>query len=315
MRIIAYIGLSLLVIVACLAGLIYFAASEAISPSQLAPAAILEFPQFKRERVPGQSLKIVTYNIGYASGEKNNQGDVLSRSEIDSNLATIAHTLSDLDADIICLQEVDFYAQRSFNEDQLQVLAKRLKMPYAAYVVTWNKKYIAWPYWPPQHHFGRVVSGQAVLSRYPIVSQDLLYFAKPASNAIWYNWFYLNRIAQRLSVKIANSTVEVWNLHLEAFDKTARDNQLTALGKILNREQDGLRIVAGDYNTASLSVFMKEAGLSSETNKFTEKTFPSWDPQDDIDHILYRGLTLETAGIVPGVTASDHLPLWAVFRY
>lgn len=313
MRIAAYIALSLLLIAACVGGFTYFAAQEAVGPDRLKPAAVLELPQFKRPNRSRQSFKIVSYNIGYASGRKNNQGHVLSAQEVEANLAEMVRVLRDLNADVVCLQEVDFKARRSFGANQLEILASQLQMPYVAYVVTWNKNYLAWPYWPPRRHFGSIVSGQAVLSRYPILSQDLLHFAKPAANPFWYNWFYVDRIAQRLTLAVSDRQIEVWNVHLEAFDERSREEQLTVLGKVLEREQGAHVIVAGDYNTPDLQAFAQQAALEMPVSATVTKTYPSWDPHDSIDHILYAGFRLESAGLESGITASDHLPVWAVF--
>src|SRR5690606_20559225 len=138
--------------------------------------------------------------------------------------------------DLIFLQEVDFRSARSFDIDQLRLLCEKLGMPYAAYTLTWNKKYVAWPYWPFSLHFGRLVSGQAVLSRFPIKQQVLVQFEKPAENPFWYNWFYLDRVVQRMKVEIGTQSVSVYNIHLEAFTIQTRKEQLQKLSDQIRQD-------------------------------------------------------------------------------
>lgn len=312
---IAYVVIPLLVILGSIAGLLFFATRDAVSPEELSPDGIIEFKQFKTAEGTPSSLRVVSYNIGYASGMKNNQGAVLQPEEVEANLAEIAHQLEFLRADIICLQEVDFRAHRTFDQDQLQYLAQRLKMPYVAYVITWNKRYIGWPYWPPQRHFGHMVSGQAVLSRYPIEGQDLLSFKKPEEKPFWYNWFYLDRVAQRLQIRLGKRRLIVWNLHLESFEEGTRLKQIQKLAGQIQRDTSDPLIVAGDYNTNDLSDFTQHTDLAIASAKNTSHTFSSWDPHETIDHILYKDLSFNSAGVTTGITASDHLPVWAEFIF
>src|SRR5215467_8179763 len=191
---------------ALMVALIFWAKAPAVSPKELPPWGIVRIQGVPGEegssiRPSSQELRIVTYNIGYASGVKNNTSQTLTRSEVEENLKAMAKALRELHPDLVCLQEVDFDAARTFRINEMETLARELQMPYAAYVLTWNKNYLPWPYWPPKGQFGRIVSGQAVLSRFPIEKQELLRFPKPPSNPFWYNWFYLNRIVQKVVLK------------------------------------------------------------------------------------------------------------------
>lgn len=311
---ISFVLIPLLLIVATLGGLLFFALRDAVSPEQLAPADIIHFKQFKAPETPPTQLTVVSYNIGYASGEKNNEGSTLSEEEVQKNLKQIVAVLKSLNADIIALQEVDFRADRTFRQDQLQYLAEQLQMPYAAYVITWNKRYVAWPYWPPKRHFGAVVSGQAVFSRYPITEQALIPFAKPEENSFWYNWFYLDRIAQDLSIETGTQHLSVWNVHLEAYSEEARKAQLQEISDRLQEDRHDIELLIGDYNTDDLKVFIQTTGLQNAVTNKQAHTFSSWEPAEKIDHILYHGVRLEASGVQSGVRASDHLPVWGRFK-
>jgi endonuclease/exonuclease/phosphatase family metal-dependent hydrolase len=324
----------LLLLFAALGGLIFYARGPAFSPREFPPSAIVKFSEPPAGAMPPQQIKVVTYNIGYGSGIKNNK-DAAGRDEVEKNLAEIAEVLRRLNPDVLALQEVDFRSHRSFDVDQFQYLAKALDMPYGAYTVTWNKRYLPWPYWPPRLHFGRLLSGQAVLSRFPIEAQETRVLAKPKSNAFWYNWFYLDRILQRLVLKIGDREAAFWNVHLEAFDSETRLSQAHILAEWVRGDSHVLKWAAGDFNSVSvhrldltpeekggledngesLRAFAEAAGMTIDPPDPRALSMPSWKPYKKLDHILYAGpLRLLASGSESGVLGSDHLPVWATFE-
>ena len=310
------------------AGFLIYATRPALAPSRFPSQAILHFSQFDwQDSQHSSSLRVMTYNIGYASGLKNNQGAILTRDEVEKNLEEIAVTLQKQNPDLVFLQEVDFHSARSFDIDQLKFLTEKLRMPYAAYAVTWNKNYVAWPYWPFSRHFGHIVSGQALLSRFPIREQTLLAFEKPPKNAFWYNWFYLDRIVQVLQLEVGSQLVSACNVHLEAFDSATRIAQLEKLALNLKTSRGSWQIVAGDFNLDAnayqdstspraaerklLEDFATENGLSWVGKEQDYQTVPSWKPQEWLDHIFYSKFELKQSAVVSETTASDHFPLQA----
>jgi endonuclease/exonuclease/phosphatase family metal-dependent hydrolase len=305
-----------------------YAIQPGISEQAWPHSAVIQFaiPNSTPNPAP-QSLRIVTYNIGYGSGKKNNLGAILSREEVLANLDSMVERLKTPRPDLLFLQEVDFHAHRTFDTNEFRYLAEKLEMPYGAYVVTWNKRYVAWPYWPFSGHFGRMVSGQAVLSRYPILSQQLIEFPKPSGNPFWYNWFYLDRIVQHLTLKIGEREASVYNLHLEAFSVETRREQLEKVGQLAKADPTELKLVAGDFNLADpiksgivdddadrtglLRDFAKNTGFQSEGPQAPFYSFSSWDPVKRIDHVFFApSFVLQNAGNLEGLLASDHLPVW-----
>jgi len=331
--------IAILLILIAFAIFIHYARGPAVSSKELPPSCIVKFfesPSLASTQGSVSQLKVVTYNIGYASGDKNNLPVSLSREEVERNLQAMALRLSDLKPDVVCLQEVDFKASRTYQINEMEVLAKALNLPYGAYAVTWNLRYLPWPYWPPQHQFGRIVSGQAVLSRFPIESQEILKFEKPKNNPFWYNWFYLDRVVQETRLQVDGKKILLWNAHLEAFDSKTRLAQSQAFADGVKGEESPFRIAAGDYNSVSgfradlsetqkkeledggeaLNAFLNVTGFINAEGSPSFFTMPSWDAFKKIDHIFYdpRGFDLKAVGTVPGLTASDHLPVWAVFE-
>lgn len=341
-------GIVLLCMV-CLAGAaLWYAVQPARADYRARPHGIRHFPHAPAlaTRARG-AVRIVTWNVGYAYGPQNNQGRVLARDAVERNLAVIGGTLAALAPDIVLLQEVDFDAARTFGIDQLARIAEATGLPHAAWAITWNQRYIAWPYWPPRQQFGRIVSGQAVLSRFPIRAHDVHRFPKPAANAFWYNWFYLDRVAQTITMDLGGRTAALLHLHLEAFDNNAQLQQAEwVLGHFadtfdhLSPPDPHILWIAGDLNSVSnvrtdtgLTPEQRQSVVDSEgkalpyflDNSFpylfqnaetsAQLTFPSWEPLYKIDHILYATsqVRLIGTGQPQPTTASDHLPLWADF--
>src|SRR5262249_44381764 len=148
----------------------------------------------------------------------------------------------------------------------------------------------------------------------------------------WYNWFYLNRIVQKVVLQEGGTPVVLWNVHLEAFDPKTRLEQSEKLGRWIAEEGIPEKWVAGDFNSISvyrkdlseeerknledggesLKRFQEIAGLKNAEAEEPFFTMPSWAPVKKIDHIFYgeKGFQLKRTGTLPGLTASDHLPVW-----
>ena len=56
---------------------------------------------------------IITYNLGYLSGMTNNLPVAKPKSLFDDNLRLVYDEFAKIKADIICLQEIDYHANRS----------------------------------------------------------------------------------------------------------------------------------------------------------------------------------------------------------
>lgn len=269
---------------------------------------------------PQKHITVVSYNLGYAYASYNNLGKVLSRPDVLHYLDLAIEKLKELNPDVIVLQEIDFDADRTYRMNQLRYLAQGLEMPFGAYAVNWNKKYLPYPYWPPNKHMGRMVSGQAILSKWPIVKQEITKFKKPPY-LFWYKWFYLDRLAQKVTLTVQNKEIIIWNLHLEAFHRQTRNQQANKLIKLIKKEENPYQIIAGDFNAPTLMevendlenatyTVITEALLQSDMEFENLKTYPSWKPVEKLDHILFtKEFTLQKSGTLD-LPTSDHLPIW-----
>lgn len=285
-------------------------------------------------------LKILTFNIGFLYG-RGSEGPGYEHRELDFYQKTVdklSQEIKDWDADVVCLQEVDFDSSRSHGMNQAQYIAKKAGYPYVAEAVSWESNYIPFPYWPMKNNFGRMKSGGAIISKYPLTDHEVVLLAKPMSQPWWYNLFYLHRYFQKVTINLGEKKFKLINLHLEAFDKVDRKSQSEKL--VEKVKNDKIDIVAGDFNTLPSSAnkrskfynednyendssyeVMATAGLSEviPDNIYAKDeslyfTFPAWKPDRRLDYIWYKpSLKMMKAEVLPSAI-SDHLPLRASFQ-
>ena len=285
-------------------------------------------------------VKILTWNLGFLYGQ-GSEGPGYEHRDADfykRNLDQLVKEITEWQPDIICLQEIDFESSRSHDINQAQYLAIKAGYPYVAEAVSWDANYIPFPYWPLKNNFGRMKSGGAVLSKYPILDNNVHLLTKPTSQPWWYNLFYLHRYFQKVTVELGDKKFSIVNLHLEAFDKADRNQQAKNLvSRILSEKID---FVAGDFNMVPPSatkrsrfynnddyendptyetllkgnlseVIPDDIYAKAESQYFT---FPAWAPDRRLDYIWYKtGLKMMKAEVLPSAL-SDHLPLRASFQ-
>tara|TARA_R110002050_G_scaffold204327_1_gene339647 strand:+ start:138788 stop:139603 length:816 start_codon:yes stop_codon:yes gene_type:complete len=238
--------------------------------------------------------------------------------------------------DLIAFQEIDFDADRSYNRNQMEAIANSIPYPYSAAAVNWDKRYVPFPYWPISQQFGKIVSGQAVLSKFPIVENTIHKLVKPEGNPFYYNAFYLDRLAQITRINIGKNDLILINVHLEAFHAETRDTQIkTVLGIVHQYSEQNPVILCGDFNStppgvsnpyqndhviqALLADFQLEMAINMDANKNDESayfTFNSENPDKRIDYFFYNPKFikfLDARVLTEAEQISDHLPVWMKF--
>ncbi|MBN1774132.1 MAG: endonuclease/exonuclease/phosphatase family protein [Deltaproteobacteria bacterium] len=281
-------------------------------------------------------LRVVSWNIAYGRGRKDDAGDLRSETTVRANLAGIAGVLRDLRADVVALQEVDFDSARTHGIDQLAYLAREAGYPWAARVETWACRYVPYPYWPPAQHYGRMRSGQAVLSRFPIRSNVRHLLPQPP-NPFWYNWFYLHRALQHVELELGGGTsLDVLNVHTEAFHQGNREDHADRIAARVRGLPDRPRLLLGDFNAVPPEATLRRAFPDEpETDMTTDRTvaairalglaealdldaplpdtftFPADVPNRRLDYVWFspsfrrvEGRVVREAG-----SLSDHLPV------
>lgn len=260
------------------------------------------------------TLTVTTYNIGYLSGMTNNEPVVRSDSLLSANLEQAITLLQNTDSDVIGFQEIDFGSARSGYVQQLDTIATRLGYAAGTKAVNWDERYLPFPYGWPAVHFGRTVSGQALLSQFPIQDHGREVLPRPDQFFVR-DAFYLDRLAQVGLIDFGGYRLAVMNLHLETFDMDTREEQAREVNALYHRlVQVGLPVVViGDMNSvlpaARAHLPMEERQTSAEDETMTlllkgtdlrplysdssyaadphPATFPADAPTRKIDHIFY----------------------------
>ena len=288
---------------------------------------------------PKETVSVMTYNIGFGAGLDNLNGVTYKKDKILSNLDGIVASIKTNNPDILCVQEIDVRSRRSYLVDEVQYLAEKCGYPYVAVAFTWNRYYIPFPFTlDVRKHFGKVLACQATFSKYPIKSQIALPLPQVLSKPWWYRFFYLQQVAQVVTIEIGDKQLDVVNLHFEAFDKPTRQRQADYLVSELEDVFSTLPlIVAGDFNALhtnkdslifeddpkidygsdrTLSFFKNTTFLKSSAPDLSG-TFPSNKPDRLLDYIFYNPKFFELTQSLrcdDAKTSSDHLPIFTEFK-
>ena len=125
--------------------------------------------------VPGQALKVMTWNVQYLAGKRYvfwyNLSDGSgpdtrpNREDMAYSLDQVVRVIRDEKPDLVLLQEVDQNAKASAYQDQLKLLQERLidLYPCSAQAFTWKADFV-----PDRHIFGSVGRTLVTLSRFQI---------------------------------------------------------------------------------------------------------------------------------------------------
>ncbi len=267
---------------------------------------------------------IVTYNIGYLSGMTNNRAIEKPKSLFDNNLKKVKTEFKLVNSDIIAFQEIDYASARSYKINQQNEIAT-LGYNYVAKAVNWDEKYVPFPYWPLSMHFGEMLSGQSIISKYPIKGHQRIVLERVKNNPFYRDALYLERLAQVATITIENKELVIINVHLEAFDKPTRIKQLNYVIDLFNQYKEKYpTILLGDFNSnpddddpAINKIFaLKDIGNAAFGDSY-EYTFDSANLYKRIDYIFYTKNSIEYISgkvLTQLGQASDHLPVEMRFR-
>ena len=280
------------------------------------------------------TLTVTTYNIGYLSGMKNNRPVVRSDSLFHANMDQAVRFFRRSDPDIAGLQEIDFGGARVAHVHQLDTLATRLGYPTAAQAVNWDERYLPFPYGRPAVNFGRTLSGQAVLSRYPVRQHARNALPRPPQ-PFYRDAFYLDRLVQVAVVDLGGHPLVILNVHLEAFHGGTREEQARLVNDLYRRlaGKEIPALLLGDFNSRlprTDSVSQDETmrllldgtdlrpAVTITPEDTAHATYPADAPTRRIDHIFYPPRFFEPVDTHRWCGApnppSDHCAVTATFH-
>jgi endonuclease/exonuclease/phosphatase family metal-dependent hydrolase len=248
---------------------------------------------------PDRPLAVVTWNIA--------QGARYER---------VRDALAAMNADIYLLQEVDMGVRRSTYRQVARDLAHDLGMNW---VFGGEFQELG-----QSRHGVPALTGQAVLSRYPIRNAVALPFENQA-RLRWRLDPFQPRLGGRMAIRAESGGVLVYNAHIEsAKDDRFRHKQVhEMLLDHLNSGRTDLPVVfAGDFNTEMLPDqspvvrCLTDAGFVDALGAMTSLRQTSVHHDQPLDWIFIRNSVAAGAGRVIDVPkASDHLPLAATIAF
>lgn len=325
-------GYVLVALVAAMLAFYFWGSSGKLSREEL--NQVREWPVHRV--APADTLSIMTYNIGYLSGMTNNLAVDRTVDLYNGNQAKAIALFKKYQPDIIGIQEIDYGSSRSFDARQLDSIALGAGYGYAVQAVNWDKSYVPFPYWPPSQHFGAILSGQAIISKFEPEMAERKVLMQPVNAPFYYKAFYLERLVQIAQVNMGKPVVVI-NVHLEAFDQETREAQAEVLLQLTKEmAKDFPVILMGDFNAAppyadnpeyqerTIQMFLDDPILGSAITEeqyladpAAHFTYSSGAPEVMIDYIFYTKESIEVldAKVVHEAgEISDHLPVMCRLR-
>jgi endonuclease/exonuclease/phosphatase family metal-dependent hydrolase len=209
--------------------------------------------------VPGQALKVMTWNIQYLAGKRyvfwydmadgSGPDERPTPEDIAYNLDEVARVLRDEQPDIVLLQEVDDGAKKTDYVNQLALLQERVTdlYPCSTEAFYWKSDFV-----PDSHIYGSVGTKLATLSRYQMDKAERLQLPSPDGNLIGRQFEPKRALLVSYLPMNNGKHLAVVNTHLGDFkpgDDTVQ-RQVAATTQLLNAfEQAGTPwISGGDFN-------------------------------------------------------------------
>lgn len=238
-------------------------------------------------------LRVATYNI-----HKGVQGMGPARR---LEIHNLGHAVEQLDADVVCLQEV-----RKLHRREALYFNRWPELPQAEFLCP--EGYYAVYQTNARTKHGE--HGNALLSRWPVVSQG---------HEDMSDHRYEQRGLLHVQLQVKRRTVHVIVLHLGLI-AGSRVRQLERLADFIDREipRTAPLLVAGDFNDwgGKLRPVMQAHGFKDFVGE-RALTYPSRLPLTQLDYVYARGLKPVSLEIPRGRIwwrMSDHLPLIAEFK-
>ena len=227
---------------------------------------------------------MLTYNIHHAIG-------------VDGalDIPRIGEVIRAADADLVALQEVDQGTQRTFEQKQLEMLARYTGL-YGRFAKAID--------------FQGGEYGQAILSREPIAGFEIHQLPNESGRE--------QRIAVEAVVDFQGKEIHFISTHLDHSSEELRKRQADRLVELFE-SGDGVVILAGDLNATPESETMKSIRRfwDVEALKSAGATYPAETPTSRIDYVLtgrQASISVVEIRVLDEPIASDHRPVLGVLR-
>ena len=208
---------------------------------------------------PGQTIKIMTWNIQYLAGKNyvffydlldgSGPDERPSAKDIAITLNEVARVIRGENPDIILLQEVDCGAKRTDYRDQLEDLLTELPKEYCCYASAyyWKASFV-----PHPRIMGAVGMKLAVISKYKI-SKALRHQLPVMSGDVFTKQFNFKRAVLEARLPVSDgSEFAAMSTHLDAFAQgnNTMERQVAQVKNLLDRlsAQKLGWVIGGDFN-------------------------------------------------------------------
>lgn len=214
-----------------------------------------EVPRFKAKAehpAPPQNptaLKVMAWNVKYGACRVDFWFDFwgdrvqLSSTEVNDCLSKVAALVREYDPDVLITEEIEVGSKRSAYVDMVQYLLENTNLKYGTFAATWDSRYV------PSEGVGRIVLGNAIHSRYPIVKAERIRQADRTDQDPLTATFYLKRGIARAELDLGSGrTVAIYGVHTEAYDQDGtKQKQIKQLYDLAKAETLPW-MMGGDFN-------------------------------------------------------------------
>lgn len=223
------------------------------------------------------TLNVLTFNIHSGRGPHG------------LNLEQLAREMESWDADVVLMQEVDSLRNRSQGIDEPAWFAARLGMDYA---------------FGPNESYGNGATGNATLSRFPIVEQS----NTPLPNQPGLPETHPRGVL-RTTIEVGETEVSIYNTHLQPAYDSLKLSQMQVVVRTLAADSRP-KLLGGDFNAVSSSNVMAAARPYLDDAWEAVGTGPEGTSPNAhkarIDHVLYSSPFVPQTARTIDSAVSDH---------
>lgn len=240
----------------------------------------------------GVKMRFLIYNIAYGTGAPSGMGEniLTVHRYLRTNrqhLECVIDYIASCNADVVGLVEVDTGSFRTNFVNQAQQIASAVRQ---------------------YQHCAVKYAPDSLTRKIPILRrQSNAFLTKRKSTPCAFHYFPTGM--KRLVLEMEIDGVHLFLLHL-ALGPRSRRRQLDYLGEVIPKNAPV--VIGGDFNlfggTHEMERFMENFSLRS-ANVRNLPTYPSWEPEKQLDFILYSDHIRPLRFEVGCARCSDHLPL------
>jgi endonuclease/exonuclease/phosphatase family metal-dependent hydrolase len=226
-------------------------------------------------------LTVMAWNVKYGAARIDFWFDYwgdrvqMSYEEVAGNMDDIYRLVREVDPDILLTEEIEVNSRRSAYYDMVQGMLEGTNLNYAAYIQTWNSRYV------PSEGVGRIDLGNAIFSRYPITFAERIRQDDRTDQSGVTTAFYIHRMIGRAVIDVgASRQVAAYVVHTEAYDNDGtKGRQIRQIHEVVSAESMPF-VLGGDFNELPPTA-IKLAGFPDEhpSTLGTEFEQPPYTPE------------------------------------